>query len=102
MTARADQSPDVSTGSESSPSASTSGKPQSKVDNVNVIAETVATTIGTERAEDAESRHVEVVCDEYLINAGGEAVQQKACGRRGQVLSRLAPFAPECARRELL
>ena len=85
MAARADQSPDVSTGSESSLSLDV-GKPQSKVDNVHVIVEAIAATVGTERAEDAEARHIEVVRDEHLVNARGEAIQQQARGRSGHAL----------------
>jgi hypothetical protein len=39
------------------------GEPQSKVDNVDVIVETIAATVETEGAEDAEARHIEVVRD---------------------------------------
>ena len=64
------------------------GEPQSKVDNVHVIVEAIAATVGTERAEDAEARHIEVVRDEHLVNARGEAIQQQARGRRGHALGR--------------
>ena len=50
------------------------GEPQSSVDNVSVIVETMAATIGTGRAEDAEARHVDVARDEHLVNARGEAI----------------------------